>query len=149
MTLTVTNLIVWSQIVTHGAILLSDTAQLAPQFDFITRADGTASDKNNLLPLELCYAAITGIAFGTVGAAYLFAALGQGPIKFAAMISIFTHATWLFHLAWRWDVWNEMMHPDGSMSPTFFAMTHLGFLVLSAYLLAHIAFVEPKKTKAT
>jgi hypothetical protein len=144
----ITNLIVWTHILTHGVILLFDTTHVVPQFDFITRADGTPSDKNNLLPLELIYAAITGIAFGTVGAAYLFAALGHGPYKFAAMISIFVHSIWLLHMGWYWDVWTKMMHADGSMTPRFFAETHLGFLILSAYLLAHLSLVEPKKTKA-
>jgi hypothetical protein len=138
------DLLLWTLIVTHSVILFCDFTQLVPQFDFVTRADGSASDKYNLLPLETIYAAVTSIAFGTVAAALLMAAIGLGPIRFAALISCFVHAIWLLHMVWQWDVWTEMMHPDGSMTPTFFMMTHVVFLAMSALLC-----VQPEPSAAS
>lgn len=87
------DLLLWTLFVTHSVILFCDFTQLVPQFDFVTRADGSASDKYNLLPLETIYAAVTSIAFGTVAAALLMAAIGLGPIRFAALIPRPYHQT--------------------------------------------------------
>jgi len=140
------DVLLYTLIVTHGVILFCDFTQLWPQFDFITREDGSASDKYNLLPLETIYAAITGIAFGTVAAAFLMAAVGLGPIRFAAMISIFSHAIWLIHMTWQWETWDAMMHSDGTMTPMFFMMTHLVLLAMSAVLVVQPEPAPKKKS---
>lgn len=62
------------------------------------------------------------------------AAVGLGPVRFAALISVFSHSIWLIHMWWQWAAWDEMMHPDGSMTPMFFMATHLVFLAMSVLL---------------
>mmetsp|Transcript_7359 Transcript_7359/g.14616 ORF Transcript_7359/g.14616 Transcript_7359/m.14616 type:complete len:151 (-) Transcript_7359:1179-1631(-) len=128
--------IVWYHILTHGIIFFCDFTQAVPLVDFVTRDDGTASDPSNLLPLELVYAGITAMSFGTVGAAFLLAFFGVGTIQSAAALSVIFHGMWTIHMSWRWDSWRAMMHPDAEvMSPSFFLTGHLLWTVSSLVLL--------------
>ena len=138
-----TTLIVWFHIISHGAILLFDYTQIVPLLDFVTRADGSASDPNNLLPLELIYAGITAMSFGTIAVAFLFAVLGLGPVKFAAAQSVVFHGLWAYHMWWRWDEWRAMMHPDGELQPEFFLFGHCLWLVLSGLVVVWSSPQQP------
>ena len=93
----------------------SDYTQVSPNLDFVTREDGTASDPNNLFPIEIIYAALTAMSFGTVGFAFVLAYVPSSSItmKGAASLSLFFHAIWFFHMNWKWDTWRAFMHPDG------------------------------------
>lgn len=125
-----------------------DYTQIVPLIDFVTRADGTASDPLNLLPLELVYAGVTSMSFGTIAVAFLLAALGLGPVNFAATLSVVFHGLWVAHMWWNWDAWRAMMHPDGTMQPGFFAFGHAVWLALSA-LVVYWSPLQKSKTKLT
>ena len=146
-----TNLIVWLHIVSHGAILFCDYTQIVPLVDYVTRADGSASDPKHLLPLEVIYAGIIAMSFGTIAVAFILAAIGWGPVKFAAALSAVFHGLWVYHMVWRWDAWRAMMHPEGTMQPEFFCLTHCLWIVLSALVIywSPPLLEKSKKTKLT
>jgi len=129
--------IVWFHIVSHMAIFVMDYTQVVPLVDFVTRPDGSPSDPKHLEPLELVYVGVTSMSFGTVAFAYLFAALGlfQTSLRSAAALSAAFHAAWVGHMWWFWEAWDRNMHPDGSMTPRFFLMSHCVWTVLSVVVL--------------
>jgi hypothetical protein len=132
----ITNFIVWCHILSHGAIFVLDYTQVVPVLDYVTREDGTASDPSNLRPLELIYAGVTAMSFGTVAVGYLYAWLGLGDLKFAAALSVWMHSSWALHMWWRWEAWRSMMHKDGTLQPEFVLMAgHAVWIVLSSILL--------------
>lgn len=130
------SLIIWYHILSHAAICFCDFSQLVPLVDFVTRPDGSASDPTQLEPLELIYAGVTAMAFGTVAACYIFALVGVGTIRGAAATSAFFHGLWVIHMTWRWKAWHDMMHPDASiMTPVFFLASHVVWTTTSIALL--------------
>jgi len=133
----VTQFVAWYHVASHFAICIADYTQVVQLLDFVTRHDGTASDPQNLLPLELIYAGITAMSFGTVGFAFVLALLGNKGVnmKGAASLSVFFHGIWFVHMVWRWEAWRAMMHPSGAMQPGFFLFGHLVWTVLSALVL--------------
>jgi hypothetical protein len=131
----ITNFIVWFHILSHGAIFVMDYTQVVPLLDFVKREDGTASDPNNLLPLELIYEGVVAMSFGTVAVGYLYAWLELGDLKFAAALSVWFHASWALHMWWRWEVWRSMMHKDAITQPEFFLVGHIVWAGLSLILL--------------
>lgn len=132
----VETILVWYHIVSHSAIWLCDYTQWVPLVDFVTRADGSASDPNNLEPLELIYAGLTAMAFGTVAVSYGLAVLCNiGTVQGAAASSAIFHGMWTIHMLWRWKEWSAMMHPDASlMTPTFFLTSHIVWTLASTVL---------------
>jgi hypothetical protein len=143
-------IIVWYHILSHGVILFCDYTQIVPLVDFVTRDDGGASDPKNLFPLELIYAGVTAMSFGTVGAAFFLAlVLNVGTVQSAAAVSVFFHGLWVLHMWWRWDSWRAMMHPDAAlMTPEFFLTGHIVWTILSLLLLVlPTSKVSPSKGK--
>lgn len=124
-------------VVSHLAIFVCDYTQWVPLIDFVTRHDGSPSDPLNLLPVELVYAAVTAMSFGTVAASFIFAFFfGLGTVQGAAATSCWFHAVWFVHMVWRWDAWRKMMHPSGGMQPEFFLFGHALWTVISLWLAA-------------
>jgi len=138
--------ITFFHIISHGAICILDYSQLVPLLDFVTRPDGSPSDPYNLLPLELIYAGITAMAFGTVGFAFVLALFENSGVttKGAAALSLFFHGLWTFHMYWRWLAWRSMMHPEGQMQPAFFFVGHVVWAALAGIIL-----LLPDQTKNT
>lgn len=133
----------------HLLIGFFDYTQLVPLLDFVTRPDGSASDPLHLEPLEIVYAAITAMAFATVGVAFLLATLcpvtAGITLRGAAALSVFFHLAWTVHMVWRWDdAWRAMMHPDGGLTPEFFLYSHAAWTVL-----AGIVFVLEEPSSST
>lgn len=133
------SLIAYLHIVSHLAICVMDYSQVVPLLDFVTRPDGSPSDPHNLLPLELIYAGITAMSFGTVGFAFVLALLfensGGVTIQGAAALSVFFHGLWTFHMYWRWDEWRSMMHPAGGLQPEFFFGAHAVWTLLAGVVI--------------
>ena len=123
-------------IVSHFAISTMDYTHLLPLMNFVRRPDGSQSDPNDLLPLEVIYTFCNAMAFGIVGLAFLLA-FAFGPVatgismRGAATLSIFFHGLWVVHMVWRWNVWRANMHPDGIVSPQNFFISHTVWTVLA------------------
>jgi hypothetical protein len=137
--------VMWYHIVSHFVVFLSDYTQVIPLIDFVTRPDGSASDPLHLEPLELIYAGITGMAFGTIAMAYLLAWFDNSDsrnnsIRGAAALSAWFHLLWNVHMLWRWDAWRSMMHPKGGMTPEFFLV---GNTVWTLSSLAVVVMLSP------
>jgi hypothetical protein len=140
----IATLIVWYHIVSHVAIWFCDYTQIVPLLDFVARPDGSASDPTNLEPLELIYAGITAMSFGSVAVAYILAVMNRFDvtIRGAAALSAAFHGMWAVHMVWRWQVWSAMMHPDGTMTPGFFLFSHILWTASSMALLFMDTSVE-------
>lgn len=135
-------------VVIHSVLCIVDYSQVVAQLDFITREDGSQSDPDNLLPLELIYAAITAMSFGTVGFAFFLAFFESSGVtmKGAAAISLFFHGLWFMHMVWRWDVWRAMMHPEGGLQPEFFYASHA---IWSGLAVVVLVLPAPRKSKTS
>jgi hypothetical protein len=124
-------------VVSHTAIFAFDFTQVVPVLDFIARPDGSRSDPNDLLPIEMCYAGVTAMAFGTVAASFVMAiAFGVGTVQGSSAASCWFHTAWAGHMVWRWQSWRRMMHPDAGKAtqPDTFLAMHIIWAVLSAWL---------------
>lgn len=131
-----TTIIVWYHIISHVAIFICDYTQVIGLIDFVTRYDGSASDPNELLPMEMVYAGVTAMSFSTIAAGYVLAwFFRRDCLGFAAALSVWFHGLWTMHMWWRWDAWRGMMHPDGTMTPEFFLLGHVMWTITSALLL--------------
>mmetsp|Transcript_36790 Transcript_36790/g.90537 ORF Transcript_36790/g.90537 Transcript_36790/m.90537 type:complete len:149 (+) Transcript_36790:94-540(+) len=142
------NIVVAYHIVSHGAIWFCDFTQVVPLLDFIRRVDGKPSDPNNLLPLEMVYAGVTAMAFGIVGAAFLLALGGIMEMRGAAALSVILHGMWIVHMIWRWEFWEMMFVPSGSMmTPKFFFFSHVMWTLAAAFLFVYPGDEKPKSKK--
>jgi hypothetical protein len=138
-------IISWMHIISHLGLFVVDYGQAIHLIDFIVRQDGTRSDPHNLLPTEMIFGALTGIAFSSVGISYLLSLVFNiGTVQSSAVLSVWLHAIWVFHIIWKWETWRSFVHIDASVQPDFFLISHIVWTVLSL-----IVIILSSTTKST
>lgn len=135
-------LLIVYQIISHKAVFVIDYFQLIPLTDFIRRHDGTQSDPENLLPIEEIVTALIAMAMSTISFSFVMSILNQHHIfqtsftfRSSALLSIWLHGLWAFHLLWKYNVWDDIMHPQSQNTPRFFLTTHLAWTITAFIIL--------------
>jgi hypothetical protein len=82
------------------------------------------------------------MAMSTISFSFIMALLNYSKIiptsftfRSSALLSAWLHGLWTFHFIWKYNVWDEMMHPKSQNTPQFFLATHVAWTITAIIIL--------------